>query len=528
MRTYGAVVTISLLALVGGFHVRNIAAQSRPAAAAANVDNVRAQVASDGSVTINYDLVASDSSAKFAVSLSVSVDGGKSFSLQPGKVYGDVGAAVSPGVDRTITWNPETDGYTVRIGSGALGLTEVPPDRLRYRVTTTGGRAGTSSTPGAKPATPSAKPATPSAPAPTTPPPAARPAVPAASPEPSSATPAAEGAARIGTLRVITNPAGATVHVDDQESGVTPFSGSLSAGRHIVRVVSAGYKDETREILIRTNDNTSLNMRLSATAPSTTAARPATPSAPAPATAPAQTAAKGKGVNKLVWVGLAGAAAAGGGLALAGGGSKETILPPPPPPPVSCAFSLSSSTLPAFGTSGGTTGVNVAVSPSGCVNPSWSTSNGNTWISLSPSSGSGNGAVSVTAAANTTTSARSGTLTIAGKTVSVSQSGIACSYTGNFIGGDGVPANSRNTQIPGDCINCGLRGITITASSSTCQWSVSGNPSWFQPMNGVFTRTGSATFTMWGTERNFTNADRNASFTVAGLAFTVRQCRVNC
>jgi len=56
----------------------------------------------------------------------------------------------------------------------------------------------------------------------------------------------------------------------------------------------------------------------------------------------------------------------------------------------------------------------------------WSARSNNDWITLtSATSGSGNGSVAYQVAANTTTSARTGTLTVAGQTITVTQRGIA-------------------------------------------------------------------------------------------------------
>jgi len=82
----------------------------------------------------------------------------------------------------------------------------------------------------------------------------------------------------------------------------------------------------------------------------------------------------------------------------------------------SCVYSISSSSG-RFTSSGGTGSVLVTVSSSSC---SWTASENLSWVSLSPTSGTGSGAISVTVAANTG-AAKSGSITIAGKTYTVSQ-----------------------------------------------------------------------------------------------------------
>ncbi|MCC6131344.1 MAG: BACON domain-containing protein [Acidobacteria bacterium] len=70
----------------------------------------------------------------------------------------------------------------------------------------------------------------------------------------------------------------------------------------------------------------------------------------------------------------------------------------------------------------GSTSVTVTGSPAGCSGGSWLATSGSNWLTVSPSSGSGSGSVTLSYTANTSTS-RQGSATIAGKPVSVTQSG---------------------------------------------------------------------------------------------------------
>ena len=98
------------------------------------------------------------------------------------------------------------------------------------------------------------------------------------------------------------------------------------------------------------------------------------------------------------------------------GGTTPT--PEPTPTPTPCTYSVSTTSL-SFSANGGSKSVTVTA-PSGC---SWSTANdaASTWVNLSTAGGTGSGSVTVSVAANTG-SARSTTVTIAGKTVAVSES----------------------------------------------------------------------------------------------------------
>ena len=76
------------------------------------------------------------------------------------------------------------------------------------------------------------------------------------------------------------------------------------------------------------------------------------------------------------------------------------------------------------------------------------------WLTLDALQGSGSGAVTYTTVANPTATARTGTLTIAGKTISVSQSGTICTYT--------FDSQSRNFPVSG-----GSGSFKVT---SGCVW----------------------------------------------------------
>src|SRR5262249_57315058 len=88
-----------------------------------------------------------------------------------------------------------------------------------------------------------------------------------------------------------------------------------------------------------------------------------------------------------------------------------------------CTYTLSAPSA-SFTSSGGLGSVNVTAG-SGC---SWTAASGVAWITTT-SSGSGSGTVNYSVAANTGTSARSGTLSAGGQTFTVNQSGAPCTYT---------------------------------------------------------------------------------------------------
>jgi hypothetical protein len=122
-------------------------------------------------------------------------------------------------------------------------------------------------------------------------------------------------------------------------------------------------------------------------------------------------------------------------------------------------------------------------------------------------SGNGNGTVSINAVANTGTAARMGTVTVAGKAVTISQS--ACTYTispiaANGVGKDGGPGGpvSVNTQ-------------------SGCPWTAGSNVSWLGITSGASgSGNGSVRYTV---ASNNTGNDRTGTLTIAGQTFTVMQ-----
>lgn len=119
----------------------------------------------------------------------------------------------------------------------------------------------------------------------------------------------------------------------------------------------------------------------------------------------------------------------------ASGLANITIVNPQSGPPsnalrftvigAACNYTLSATTQ-SFSASGGTGSVNVSAS-SGC---NWTAGSNASWITItSGNSGNGNGTVNFAVAANTSSASRTGTLTIAGRTYTVTQAGSATEFT---------------------------------------------------------------------------------------------------
>ncbi|MEE4354833.1 MAG: C1 family peptidase, partial [Desulfococcaceae bacterium] len=149
--------------------------------------------------------------------------------------------------------------------------------------------------------------------------------------------------------------------------------------------------------------------------------------------------------------------------------------------------------------SGGSGSVNVTAG-SGCA---WTAVSNAAWISISSDSGgTGNGIVTYTAAQNTGTDSRTGTLTIGGQAHTVTQSG-DCTYT-----------ISQTTTVPA---NGGTGTVSITASAG-CQWTVASGSEWLTITSDA-SGTGNGTVS-YSVAAN-TGGVRSGFLSIAGKAFSL-------
>ena len=165
-----------------------------------------------------------------------------------------------------------------------------------------------------------------------------------------------------------------------------------------------------------------------------------------------------------------------------------------------CSFEVSPLAL-TVESAGASRTVNVSAG-SGCA---WTAASSTPWITISSGAGgSGTGTVTFSVAAATGPS-RSGTLSIAGQTVTVSQ-------------GDGCTvAISPDTQ---SVASSGGSGTVSVTAPSGCSWSASSNASWISiTSGGNGNGNGSVKFTAASTN----GPDRSGTLTIAGKTFTVNQ-----
>jgi BACON domain-containing protein len=165
-----------------------------------------------------------------------------------------------------------------------------------------------------------------------------------------------------------------------------------------------------------------------------------------------------------------------------------------------CSFSISPTTQ-TIAPAGGTSSVSVTAG-TGCA---WTAVSNAAWISITAGgSGTGNGTVNYSVTADVTGSNRTGTLTVAGRTLTVSQN--ACSFA--------VSPTSVNLSSGG-----GTGTITVTATAG-CPWTATSSATtWLTITNGA-AGTGPGTVTFSATA---TTSARSATLTIAGQGVTVAQ-----
>ena len=165
-----------------------------------------------------------------------------------------------------------------------------------------------------------------------------------------------------------------------------------------------------------------------------------------------------------------------------------------------CVYALSVTNV-AASASGLTSSLNVTAG----LNCGWTAGGNDPWLSiLSGSSGTGNGAVIYTAAENTGP-ARSGTLTVAGQTVTVNEAD-GCVY---LLSVPNATAGASG----------GIGSLNVTAGAG-CGWTATSHDFWLTIVSGT-NATGSGTVN-YMVATNVSPA-RTGTLTIAGQTFTVNQ-----
>jgi hypothetical protein len=174
----------------------------------------------------------------------------------------------------------------------------------------------------------------------------------------------------------------------------------------------------------------------------------------------------------------------------------------------SCSYAVSPTSA-SPGSAGGGASLTVTTT-SGC---SWTAASNASWLTItSGASGSASGTVGYTAAVNTVTSPRTGTLTVAGQAVTITQSAAACGYS-----------VSPTSAAPGSAGGTATLAVTTT---SGCSWTATSNKSWITINSGA---SGSASGTVkYTTAVNSATSPRTGTLTVAGQTITITQGAAAC
>jgi hypothetical protein len=184
-----------------------------------------------------------------------------------------------------------------------------------------------------------------------------------------------------------------------------------------------------------------------------------------------------------------------------GTGSAPSPTPTPSPVPPPCIYAITPNTF-TVGASGGVGPTVSVAAASGCM---WGAVSNDSWITVTTGAiGNGNGTVTFTVAANPT-NARTGTITIAGQTLTVTQ-GTNCTFL----------LNRSNVTVP---LAGASRAVIVTASGPLCSWTSSTTASWITFTSST-TVTGSGTVTF---DIASTGAARSTTLVIAGQSVSVTQ-----
>lgn len=171
---------------------------------------------------------------------------------------------------------------------------------------------------------------------------------------------------------------------------------------------------------------------------------------------------------------------------------------------LACTYTITPTTQ-SVSADGGNLTINVAAA-TGCA---WTATAGVPWINItSGASGSGQGTVNASVAANLSSPQRTGNLTIAGQTVVVMQAGTpgACIYSFDPPAVSVPPAGTAS-------------GLLSVFTASNCGWSSSASVAWIAIISGASTGSGTVTYTVAPN----TGPARSGAITIVGQTVTVSQ-----
>jgi hypothetical protein len=172
-----------------------------------------------------------------------------------------------------------------------------------------------------------------------------------------------------------------------------------------------------------------------------------------------------------------------------------------------CTYAIAP-TSQSFGAAGGA-GTVAVTAGSNC---GWTATPAADWIDVTAgASGSGDGTVSYSVEANTSSTARSGSMNIAGETFTVDQAGaVSCTYTVS-------PSRATFTAQGGT-------GTVNVTTGTGCGWSAASSESWIVITSGA-TGSGSGTVSYSVAPYSGRQGSRNGKLTIANQTTNIRQSR---
>jgi hypothetical protein len=200
-----------------------------------------------------------------------------------------------------------------------------------------------------------------------------------------------------------------------------------------------------------------------------------------------------------------------GSIAVSGAGQNPPVTLTVSQAGVPCTYSVTPKSATVVALAGSYT-LQVSAQ-SGC---SWTAASNSSFLSVTAgASGSGNGPVTYAAAPNTS-AARSGTLTVAGVTVNITQSAPE----------PGKPVFSLSPGSAGFTAPAAAGTVAVTASVSTATWTAVSNAGWIKVTSGA---SGKGSQNVgYSVAANTGTSSRTATLTIAGVVFTVTQAAVAC
>jgi hypothetical protein len=169
-----------------------------------------------------------------------------------------------------------------------------------------------------------------------------------------------------------------------------------------------------------------------------------------------------------------------------------------------CSFSISPASFTTVA-AGGVAPISITSSGASCP---WTA----TGLSVTPTSGTGSGSATVTIPPNTGATTQTLSATIAGQTLTVSQTGVQCNVT--------LPGTSATSLVSG-----GAGSVAVTVPTG-CSYATVPGPGWITITSGA---SGNASANLiYNVDPNSTTASRSGFLTIGGVPYQITQPGIAC